>query len=129
MGISVDNPPNLFSSRILTSPPPTDFDCLPSYNNVRALDEQALQFRADEGIDIGGLYFSTFFGGSDASWAPSSDMHAYFRGIELYGSTAPSNLTGDTASGALSIRPNLLASSVWGIATLAIVAVFGGTWL
>ncbi|RPD78354.1 hypothetical protein L226DRAFT_520727 [Lentinus tigrinus ALCF2SS1-7] len=53
------------------------------YNNVRALDEQALQYRGDSNIDIGGMYFSTFFGGSDSSWAPPSDVNAYFRNIQM----------------------------------------------
>lgn len=29
-----------------------------SYNNVKAIDEQTVQFRTDNGINIGGLYFS-----------------------------------------------------------------------
>ena len=98
-----------------------------SYNNVRALDEQALQYRGDSNIDIGGLYFSTFFGGSDSSWAPSSDMNAYFRNIQLWGSNAPSNLTGpnldpsSSHSAGMSVRIQwqfIAASSAWLVYTL-----------
>ena len=99
-----------------------------SYNNVRALDEQALQYRGDSNIDIGGLYFSTFFGGSDSSWAPSSDMNAYFRNIQMWGSSSPSNLTGSQVSGAMPLRPSIQysAGAAWGAAALALVgAVFG----
>jgi hypothetical protein len=32
-----------------------------------------------DGVTIRGLFFSTFFGGNDSSWAPSRDVTAYFR--------------------------------------------------
>ena len=92
------------------------------------MDEQALQYRGDSNIDIGGLYFSTFFGGSDSSWAPSSDMNAYFRNIQMWGSSSPSNLTGSPVSGAMPLRPSIQysAGAAWGAAALALVgAVFG----
>ena len=34
------------------------FLILVSYNNVKAIDEQAVQIRTDSNINIGGLYFS-----------------------------------------------------------------------
>ncbi|KAI0743892.1 hypothetical protein C8Q80DRAFT_1106692 [Daedaleopsis nitida] len=96
------------------------------YNNVRALDEQALQYRSTDNINIGGLYFSTFFGGGDSSWAPPADVNAYFRNFEMWGSSSPSNLSGSQVSGALSSRPHAIASSVWSMAALAFTcAVFG----
>ena len=104
------------------------FSRLPSYNNVQALNEQALQYRSSNDLTIGGLYFSTFFGGSDSSWAPSSDMNAYFRNIQMWGSSSPSNLTGSQVSGAMPLRPSIQysAGAAWGAAALALVgAVFG----
>ncbi|PIL34147.1 hypothetical protein GSI_03858 [Ganoderma sinense ZZ0214-1] len=97
------------------------------YNNVKALDEQALQYRSVSSLSIGGLYFSTFFGGSDSSWAPPSDVNAYFRNIELFGSSSPSNLTGSKVGGAPSPRPpSFLAAASWSAAALALAgAVFG----
>ncbi|MGW7001911.1 polysaccharide lyase [Streptomyces sp. NPDC054933] len=34
-------------------------------------------------IPFGGVFFSTFFGGSDNSWGPGQDEHAYFADFEL----------------------------------------------
>lgn len=47
-------------------------------NGVKVLTRTNLRFRdiSDLGIDI--FYFSTFFGGSDPSWAPLKDEYAYF---------------------------------------------------
>ncbi|KAH9949540.1 polysaccharide lyase family 14 protein [Amylocystis lapponica] len=70
------------------------------YNNVQALNEANLQYRSSAAVDIGGLYFSTFFGGDDSSWATPQTVHSYFRNFEMWGSTAPSNLTGETVSNA-----------------------------
>ncbi|KAI0356288.1 hypothetical protein OH77DRAFT_1377728, partial [Trametes cingulata] len=70
------------------------------YNDVMAIHEQNLQYRSSSDISVGGLWFSTFFGGSDDSWAPPLTVHAYFRNIQLYGSSSPSNLTGQKVSGA-----------------------------
>lgn len=108
----------------------TDVFCsLYSYNNVKALDEQALQYRSDAGITIGGLWFSTFFGGSDDSWAPPSTVNAYYRNLQLFGASAPSNLTGQTVSGAPRQAHSALSASMWcaaaaGLALAALGVVF-----
>jgi len=84
------------------------------YNDVQAITQQNLQFRRTSDLDIGGMFFSTFYGGSDASWAPSSTTHAYFRNVQLWGGSSASNLTGQKVNGASSISPSspLLASFV-----------------
>ncbi|KAJ7497309.1 polysaccharide lyase family 14 protein [Mycena latifolia] len=73
------------------------------FNNVQALAQQDLQIRASSNVSAGGLYFSTFFGGSDSSWSTPATTHTYFRNMELWGSNAPSTLTGAkvTSSGEL----------------------------
>ncbi|OBZ68124.1 hypothetical protein A0H81_11788 [Grifola frondosa] len=58
------------------------------YNNVKALEQDALYYRSSSGVNINGLYLSTFFGGSDSSWAPNSTVHSYFRNFELWGSSS-----------------------------------------
>ncbi|KAI0645498.1 hypothetical protein C8Q79DRAFT_910961 [Trametes meyenii] len=96
------------------------------YNNVRALDEQALQYRSSSGISVGGLWLSTFFGGSDDSWAPPATVHAYFRNFQLYGSSAPSNLTGQQVSAA---TPLSGSASTWGVAVAGLVVAACGALL
>ena len=48
------------------------------FDGVKALEAEAMRFRdiADFGID--GLYFSTFFGGSNSTWATSKDETVLF---------------------------------------------------
>ncbi len=45
-------------------------------NGDKALEVTNLRFRDMPGIKIDKMYFSTFFGGSNASWAPSKQVDA-----------------------------------------------------
>jgi len=60
------------------------------YNDQLVATQQGLRFRSGLGVNVGGLYFSTFFGGNDTSWSTPQTTHTYFRNIGLWGSTAPS---------------------------------------
>ncbi|KAJ6586938.1 polysaccharide lyase family 14 protein [Mycena vulgaris] len=73
------------------------------FNDVQALAQQDLQIRASSNVTAGGLYFSTFFGGSDSSWSTPTTTHTYFRNVQLWGGYTPSVLTGSkvTSSGKL----------------------------
>jgi len=64
------------------------------FNNVQAFAQQDLQIRASDSVTAGGLFFSTFFGGSDSSWSTPNTTHTYFRNMQLWGSSNPSTLTG-----------------------------------
>ncbi|KAI0930313.1 hypothetical protein AcW1_009041 [Taiwanofungus camphoratus] len=66
------------------------------YNNIQALNEGILQWRNSSNLNIGGLFLSTFFGGNDSSWATPQTVHAYFRNFQMWGSSAPSNLSSTT---------------------------------
>ncbi|KAI0661228.1 hypothetical protein C8Q70DRAFT_1052329 [Cubamyces menziesii] len=99
------------------------------YNNVNALDEKVLQYRSSSDITIGGLWLSTFFGGSDSSWAPPSDVHAYFRNFQLYGSSSPSNLTGAKVSGAPRSARVAFSASTVGAAVVGLVMATLGSLL
>ncbi|KZT08317.1 polysaccharide lyase family 14 protein, partial [Laetiporus sulphureus 93-53] len=63
------------------------------YNDVEALNEENLQYRNSTDINIGGLFFSTFFGGNDSAWATPRTVHTYFRNFEMWGSEKASVLT------------------------------------
>ncbi|EPS97702.1 hypothetical protein FOMPIDRAFT_110269 [Fomitopsis schrenkii] len=73
------------------------------YNNVRAISLSNLQFRTSADVNIGGLFFSTFFGGSNSSWATPNTTHTYFRDFQLWAGTVASN--GTTSSG-LRLQPD-----------------------
>ncbi|PCH43755.1 polysaccharide lyase family 14 protein [Wolfiporia cocos MD-104 SS10] len=69
------------------------------YNNMKALEHTNLQYRNTSDVGIGGLYFSTFFGGMlDAAWATPRTVHAYFRNFRMWGSIEGSNNTATSGS-------------------------------
>ncbi|KAG8721647.1 hypothetical protein FRC08_011575 [Ceratobasidium sp. 394] len=81
------------------------------YNDLLAISQSGIQFRATDDIQsISGLFFSTFFGGEDSSWASPTEQHTYFRNIRLWGSESPSNLTGNQVNSA---SPVTGAIPVW----------------
>ncbi|KAG1829088.1 hypothetical protein EV424DRAFT_1470861 [Suillus variegatus] len=63
------------------------------FNDVQALSQQNLYFRTVNNVAIGGLYFS---------WATPQTVHTYYRNIQMWGSSSPSLLSGQTVNAALS---------------------------
>jgi polysaccharide lyase-like protein len=53
------------------------------------LDRSGLEFRTTDQLRIDGLFFSTFFGGDDPSWASPVDQHVEFSGFTLTEGTPP----------------------------------------
>jgi hypothetical protein len=51
----------------------------------RVFEQGALFFRTVADLRIEGLFFSTFFGGGDPSWAPPRDTHADFAAFAIAG--------------------------------------------
>lgn len=49
------------------------------FNGNLVLEMNNINFRKTENIQVEGLFFSTFFGGSDPSWAPTSDCYTYYK--------------------------------------------------
>ncbi|KAG6844568.1 hypothetical protein H0H87_005910 [Tephrocybe sp. NHM501043] len=92
------------------------------YNDLSAIDQQGLQLRSNSGVYLNGFYFSTFFGGSDNSWATPNTTHTYYRNIMLYGSSAASNLTGNTINGADRTTASGLGIKYLGFALAGIAA-------
>lgn len=52
-------------------------------NGTPAFEQDGLTFRTTATLQIEGLFFSTFFGGGDASWATPRNQYADFAGFEL----------------------------------------------
>ena len=63
-------------------------------NGVEVLDATGLEFRTVSSLQINGLYFSTFFGGSDKTWASPQTQHTDFAGFAVVNqpASAPSAL-------------------------------------
>jgi hypothetical protein len=53
------------------------------------LDQTDLTFRTTETLKIEGILFSTFFGGSDRTWATPTDVYADFAGFRVTTVAAP----------------------------------------
>ncbi|KAF8658281.1 hypothetical protein AX16_002055 [Volvariella volvacea WC 439] len=75
------------------------------FNDIQAMSRQDLQIRSVSSLSINGLYLSTFFGGSDESWATPITAHTYFRNFQLWGGSSPSNFTGEQVSAAFGTPP------------------------
>ncbi|OCH85804.1 hypothetical protein OBBRIDRAFT_739230 [Obba rivulosa] len=95
------------------------------YNNVLALDERTIQYRNSTNVTIGGLFFSTFFGGDDPTWATPQTVHTYFRNFQMWGSSAPSNISGALVSAAPPTVRGCGFTSIVAAAVLGVVALFG----
>ncbi|KAI0268712.1 hypothetical protein BC834DRAFT_650188 [Gloeopeniophorella convolvens] len=80
------------------------------FNDVQALQQNDLDFRSSSVITAGGLYFSTFFGGDDSSWAPKNLTHTYFRNFQLFAGTAPSDLQGKSVKSGAETRARVSAA-------------------
>ncbi|KAJ7770230.1 polysaccharide lyase family 14 protein [Mycena maculata] len=95
------------------------------FNDVQALAQQDLQIRASTNLTTNGLYFSTFFGGSDSTWATPNTTHTYFRNMELWGGGSPSILTGSkvTSSGILGAAQSPLSIVATLVTVLGLVGL------
>lgn len=75
------------------------------------------------------MFFSTFFGGDDASWATPTDQYVYWRNMQLLAGRGASNLSGAAVSGPSSAAmPTSRPASglAWlGAAALGLVGVLG----
>ncbi|KIK67412.1 polysaccharide lyase family 14 protein [Collybiopsis luxurians FD-317 M1] len=63
------------------------------FNDLQVISKQNIQFRKGSAVNANGLYFSTFFGGSDDSWATPNTTHTYYRNFQLWAGGNPSNST------------------------------------
>ncbi|MDJ0727228.1 MAG: hypothetical protein QNJ38_19185 [Prochloraceae cyanobacterium] len=53
-------------------------------NGVQVINRRNLNFRSVETLKIDGILFSTFFGGSNSSWATPRDVHIDFAGFSVF---------------------------------------------
>jgi len=72
------------------------------FNDVHTIEHDDIHYRTSNVITTGGLYFSTFFGGGDSSWATPTLTHTYFRNFQMFAGTSPSDLQGSKVSAARS---------------------------
>lgn len=69
------------------------------YNGVPALNFTNVEIRSSDTLaSIGGLYFSTFFGGDDVSWATPTDQFTYYKNMVVYAGQGESTGKGKKSS-------------------------------
>ncbi|PFH51485.1 polysaccharide lyase family 14 protein [Amanita thiersii Skay4041] len=89
--IQLNNPPNIANGLVRLY-----------FNDLLATEQTGLQFRSSASLAADGMYFSTFFGGSDPSWATPNLTHTYYRNLHMWGGSSPSNLTGEVVESGVS---------------------------
>lgn len=94
------------------------------FNDGNALQHNNIVFRQTDAITVGGLYFSTFFGGSDPSWAPTNLTHTYFRNFQLYAGTSPSNIQGSRVKSAAQGQVQMFTPGPFVIACSVLFTLF-----
>ncbi len=52
-------------------------------NGKEVLHQQGMRYRGVENLEFGGVFFSTFFGGSDSTWATPIDTHIDFANFHV----------------------------------------------
>ncbi|GMK53735.1 hypothetical protein CspeluHIS016_0103210 [Cutaneotrichosporon spelunceum] len=95
------------------------------YNNGnKVIEFTNLEIRSSSTIEsIGGVYFSTFFGGYDPSWASPKQQFAYFRNMQLYAGLGAANGTGESISAATSTQPSYITLAVVACVAVALAGV------
>ncbi len=67
----------------LNTPGASDGEVTVWQNGRQMLHQRGLTYRTTEQLKIDGLFFSTFFGGGDGSWATPVDQYADFAGFAI----------------------------------------------
>jgi hypothetical protein len=67
----------------LNTPGTSDGTIDVTYNGVQVGHFTGITFRTDANTHIDSLMFSTFYGGHDSTWAPTTDQHFYFADFRI----------------------------------------------
>ncbi|GJJ76265.1 hypothetical protein EMPS_08624 [Entomortierella parvispora] len=90
-------------------------------NGNPAISLNNIPYRSTGMVGFQGLFFSSFFGGSDPSWASPTDQTVYFKNLQLSVGAAAQLYEGSGTSGATAQKPTIGAASVTLISLVAIV--------
>lgn len=82
---------------VLNTPGALDGEVRVWLDGEPVFEQGALLFRTVPELRIEGLYFSTFFGGGDPSWAPPRDTHADFAAFVIAGERIGCDTKGDAS--------------------------------
>jgi hypothetical protein len=74
---------------VLNTPGASDGSVTVWQDGRQVFDQRGLTFRTTDQLKIDGVFFSTFFGGGDDSWASPVDQYADFAGFSVSGEFIP----------------------------------------
>ena len=99
--------------------------CRLYYNGVQAMSFQNLELRSASSLSgINGMFFSTFFGGSDSSWATPEDQYTYFRNMQLFAGTGAATGSGSKiGSAGRSLEKSPIVWAIAGLVGVVIVSM------
>ena len=69
---------------VLNQPGKSNGRILVWLNGRQVLEQGGLIFRTTNTLKVEGIFFSTFFGGADSSWATTKDVYADFANFSIY---------------------------------------------
>ncbi|KAL5522568.1 hypothetical protein ACEPAG_8585 [Sanghuangporus baumii] len=72
-------------SKMNNSPTKSNGEIALYFNGEQVFSFNNLKFWTSDVVKAGGMYFSTFFGGSDQSWATPKTVHTYYRNFQMFG--------------------------------------------
>lgn len=85
----------------------------------------SLEIRSNDRIEsIGGLYFSTFFGGDDQSWATPTNQYTFFRNLQIFAGLGESQQPGEKTSAATAPAPPFGLAAAAALLVVAASAMF-----
>lgn len=84
-----------------------------------------LELRASASLSsVGGLFFSTFFGGDNADWATPTTQYAYFRNMQLFaGSGAATGPEEKVSAASASLRFSTVLVGLGGVIMLGLLSL------
>lgn len=68
---------------VLNDPEGEDGSVTVWVDGTEVFQEKGMRYRSVDDLHVEGIFFSTFYGGADPSWAPSADQHADFAGFAV----------------------------------------------
>ncbi|XP_046564895.1 uncharacterized protein LOC124273666 [Haliotis rubra] len=85
---------NIAQSIQLNTPGNTDGEIKVWHDGKLVYSNHNVALRSQSDVNIDGIFFSTFFGGSNATWAPTRDCYTWFKNFSISFDTDPQIVVG-----------------------------------
>ena len=82
------------------------------FDGVKVLSSNTMLYRKTADIGINLFYFSTFYGGADPSWAPTTDQYIYFDNFRIATTPLPNTEAKESVTDLASVQSAEIASPI-----------------